>query len=170
MMALKAHQIVKGWSMWLLVIIFLGWSYIDHTLTVGMVFYTVLIVVLINGVRSAAKTKTVTIAPANAATDNINIMKLERKIAALEKTNSDLVGQNRHLEMRASVAMAAARTFNTNQSAPRFDNESLKILRNTLMKHHEQRHLDVSYKGSKIAADTNHIIGQLNGYIAEGKK
>lgn len=151
--------------MWLVAIAFLIWSYMYNTLSVGMVFWTILVVVLINGTISAFKTKTITV-----MSDVDTVKKLEAKIVALERRNATLTEQNGFLQIRAQAAIAAAHALGYQQPTPQFTPDAIKTLRNTLMKHHEQRRLDATYQGSKIASDTNAIIVQLNGYIAREKK
>lgn len=51
----------------------------------------------------------------------------------------------------------------------RLSTDSVKTVRNMLMRHHEMKRTDTSYQESQMAKDTNHLLVQLNDIIASNK-
>lgn len=51
----------------------------------------------------------------------------------------------------------------------RLSADSVKTVRNMLMRHHEMKRTDTSYQESQMAKDTNHLLVQLNDIIASHK-
>lgn len=105
-------------------------------------------------------------------TDNIEAIRkatadLRRQAEEYEKQQRFKQSANSHFKSNAKPR--SAQTPSVPAKIVRLSPDSLKVVRNMLLRHHEMKRTDVSYQESQMSKDTNNIVQQLNDIIASNK-